>query len=63
MNGKYYKEDDEIMGLLKSGCAFYYQLCANSHLNGRLIDRRLQALRKAGWIEFKGQAFGWRAIK
>jgi hypothetical protein len=63
MNGKYWKEDEEIIGMLKAGCAFYHQLCAHCHIDSRLIDRRLQALRKAGHIEFKGRSFGWRAIK
>lgn len=63
MNGKYCKEDEIILGLIKSGCAFFHQLCAHSEIDDRVIDRRLQALRKAGHVEFKGQSFGWRATK
>lgn len=63
MRGKYHEQDDEIIGYLNAGCAFYHQLCAHCKIDARLIDRRLQAMRKAGIIEFKGHSFGWRVIK
>ncbi|SFY17153.1 hypothetical protein [Azotobacter vinelandii] len=55
---KYEAADKVILGLIKEGVAQYNRLVASTGLDDRLVDRRLQALRKRGLIKFSTKA-GW----
>ena len=71
----YTEFDAELVRLIGSGNRVFSALCSNTKLlelarpfvspsgeEDRLIDRRLQALRKAGRIHY-GTRTGWRLIK
>lgn len=71
----YTEFDAELVRLIGSGRRKFAALCSNTRLlelarplaspsgaEDRIIDRRLQALRKAGRIHY-GTRTGWRLIK
>lgn len=71
----YTEFDAELVCLIGSGSRVFSALCSNTRLlelarplvsqsgaEDRIIDRRLQALRKAGRIHY-GTRTGWRLIK
>jgi len=71
----YTEFDAELVRLIGSGSRAFSALCSNTRLlelarpfvsqsgaEDRIIDRRLQALRKAGRIHY-GTRTGWRLIK
>ena len=56
---KYAEIDDKIIVAIKSGEVFFWQINHKVPLGYRLLDRRLQILRRAGKIKFNGPKAGW----
>lgn len=54
--------DERIVDLIfLRGRAFYHQITVGlKDVDDRLIDRRLQALKKKDRIEYLGPSFGWK---
>lgn len=64
MAGKYEDLDNRIIKLIEMGCRQYGRICCKiNDYDDRAVDRRLQAMRKKGLIEFAGQSWGWRVLK
>ena len=56
---KYAEIDAKIIAAIKSGEVFFWQINHKVALGYRLLDRRLQILRRAGKIKFNGPKTGW----
>lgn len=57
---KYTEHDANIIAAIKDGCVRFSEIVARTGYEYRLVDRRLQSMRRIGQVSF-GTTYGWDA--
>lgn len=58
MNKNFTEEDNAILAAIKDGCVRFSEIVSRTGVEYRLVDRRLQAMRRARKITFS-TTYGW----